>query len=326
MQGQDEGRLVGWAERSEPHHKFFADFVRTVPLSLRERVGVRGARRRFGPSTLSLGETSPHPRAPTAGWSLPVGEGDPSARRGVTLIELLVVAVIILMMMALAARQMRVSMDSRRAREAARAINVYLSSARNQAIATRKYCGVALMPMMNVAANTTTALSGTTVAPCVATLQQLEVPSPYCGDYASATLLVSNVLGGLQVTNPAGGTPISPGLVHVGDRIQFNSQGPWYYIASSGSDGAPPYALNPLVQTPGQIAPWPAPPASGSATFRIQRMPNLSYGASGGTAANSLIGSERRPAATPRRIGNRFDRLVVQRHCRVDVLSWQHDR
>ena len=37
---------------------------------------MRGSRWRFRRSVLGLSETSPHPRAPTEGWSLPEGEGD----------------------------------------------------------------------------------------------------------------------------------------------------------------------------------------------------------------------------------------------------------
>ena len=197
------------------------------------------------------------------------------------------------MMMALAARQMRVSMDSRRAREAARAINVYISSARNQAIATRKYCGVALMPMMNIAASTT---ATTTVAPCVATLQQLEVPAPYAGDYANATLNVQSVGGGwLNATIPAGASPISPGLVHIGDRMQFNNQGPWVTVGTTGVNGVPPYSLYTSGSTVGQVSPWNSPTA---ATFCIQRMPNLSN-VSGSTVAAALIASDVAPLQLP---------------------------
>ena len=218
------------------------------------------------------------------------------ARRGVTLIELLVVAVIILMMLALAARQMKLSLDSRRAREAARAINVYLSSARNQAIATRRPCGVALMPMMNIVASTT---STTTVAPCVATLQQLEVPAPYSGDDSSAVLQVTSLGGGLCQASTSSGTAVSPGLVHIGDKIQFNNQGPWFLITSTGSNGIPPYNLSPVVQTPGQIVPWLS---SGTASFQINRMPNLhglyDLGLSG-TAASTFVGTDVAPLQLP---------------------------
>ena len=50
-------------------------------------------------------------------------------RPAVTLIELLVVITIILMLLFVVARRLRPAIDSRRVREAARAVNVYLSSA-----------------------------------------------------------------------------------------------------------------------------------------------------------------------------------------------------
>ena len=232
------------------------------------------------------------------------------ARRGVTLIELLVVAVIILMMLALAARQMKLSLDSRRAREAARAINVYLSSARNQAIATRRPCGVALMPMMNIVANDEFGDDG----------------RPMRGDASAArsprALLRRRQLGGAPVQSsglgayaailsPSSGTPVSPGLVHIGDKIQFNNQGPWFYITSSGSDGVPPYSL---ISCRTESA---AACAVGDNGIDVALLYSADaqfitwcFGRHNGEHAHWL---GRRSAATPGRSGHRSERLVVRR-------------
>ena len=53
-----------------------------------------------------------------------------------TLVELLVVVAIIMLLAAATIPRLRPEMDRSRVREAARSIQLYLSSARNQAIAT----------------------------------------------------------------------------------------------------------------------------------------------------------------------------------------------
>ena len=55
---------------------------------------------------------------------------------------MLIVIGIMLIMVAAAATLMQPASESRRIREAARSINIYLSSARNQAMETGRPCGV----------------------------------------------------------------------------------------------------------------------------------------------------------------------------------------
>ena len=89
-------------------------------------------------------------------------------RRAMTLVELLVVVAIMLMLAAVAIPAMRPSMEGRKTREAARAINVYLSSARNRAIESGRPVGVQIE--RDIASNLS--LAGVT-------LYQVEVPLPY---------------------------------------------------------------------------------------------------------------------------------------------------
>jgi type II secretory pathway pseudopilin PulG len=159
-----------------------------------------------------------------------------------TLIELLVVVSIMMLLVVMTVPRMRPAMEIRRIREAARAVNVYLSSARNRAIETGRAWGVAIVRDGN------SPLAGSK-------LIQLEVPLPYRGDidgagmrlqdqtptgpphpdYGYATLLKAQVRGGAM----GGATELSSGLLRWGDRIQFNSQGPIYRIVDDRTDNNP---------------------------------------------------------------------------------------
>ena len=176
-------------------------------------------------------------------------------RSGVTLIELLVVITIILMMMGLAAQRMQSAKGARRSREAARALAVYLGSARSRAMASNKPCGVVLTPTPGIPS-------------CVMTLQQCEVPAPYAGDSTGATATVQGS-GGSYQANLTGAGSVST-LVHQGDTIQFNYEGPWYTISQPPSGSSLTLTLD---QTQGQIVPWSASASSAPVAFRIYRQP-----------------------------------------------------
>jgi prepilin-type N-terminal cleavage/methylation domain-containing protein len=181
----------------------------------------------------------------------------PSARRGVTLIELLVVVAVVLIMMGLAARQMQVAKDLRRNRETARAISVYLGSARSTALANRRPCGVVLM-----SAGTTGGLQN-----CVMTLQQAEVPAPYAGDSTSSVATVSlSGTSGTTATYQVNLSSSNGKLIHSGDVIQFNYEGPWLQIQGGGTSFSAT-----LDMSQGQLPPpWTS---SVPMPFRIYRQP-----------------------------------------------------
>ena len=71
------------------------------------------------------------------------------ARRGVTLIELLVVVSIMLIVTVIAVPAMKPALENRKIREAARAVNVYLGSARNHAIELGRPVGVLFIPRLD---------------------------------------------------------------------------------------------------------------------------------------------------------------------------------
>ncbi len=190
---------------------------------------------------------------------------------GFTLIEMLIVVSIMMILVAAAATMMRPATESRRIREAARAINVYLSSARNRAMETGRPCGVMLRR-----------LQGAQTA--VLTLDQCEVPPCYCGEMEQSVARVTQSGTDISVallSSASGGPETLPsGMVRPNDLIQFNCQGPMYRIllTTEPLDGNG-YFLNTLTtlsatildltQAPSQ--PWSATPLVLS--YRIYRTP-----------------------------------------------------
>jgi type II secretory pathway pseudopilin PulG len=151
----------------------------------------------------------------------------PGPRRGLTLIELLVVVSIMMLLVVITVPRMRPAMENRRIREAARAINVYLSSARSRAIETGRPCGVAIVRDDNLP------LAGSK-------LIQVEVPEPYQGDTDDTYLSVSwdgtvDSQGfATVIANRVSGST-APGLIRVGDKVQIGYQGHIYTIVAANS-------------------------------------------------------------------------------------------
>jgi type II secretory pathway pseudopilin PulG len=141
---------------------------------------------------------------------------------------MMIVVAIMMILVAAAATQFRPANDSRRVREAARAINVYLSSARNRAMETGRPCGVMLRQAGTL---TTSALSH-----AVMELDQVEVPPTYSGDIESSYATVTNIGGGSLTAVLSDGAPTN--LVSPLDQIQFNYQGPYFFVG--------PAAVNPV--------------------------------------------------------------------------------
>ncbi|MCX5654103.1 MAG: hypothetical protein NTY65_05575, partial [Planctomycetota bacterium] len=169
---------------------------------------------------------------------------------------------ILMILAAAAANVMRPALDGRRIREAARAVNVYLSSARNRAMETGRPCGVMLRRF-----------GGT---PAVMNLDQCEVPPCYAGDTEQSLATVT--CNGTTITATLCSADSPDNLLRFGDFIQFNCQGPCYpittpspggFITSSGAN----WVLT--CDTGGQLVPWPAswPPSSPGVPYRIYRTP-----------------------------------------------------
>ena len=201
--------------------------------------------------------------------------------RGMTLVELLVVVTIIMLLAAVTIPQLRPEMDKTRIREAARSIQLYLSSARSLAMSTGRSCGVMLerLPADNG---------------CSMTLTQVETPPMYGGDTTTATATVTQVLppsnDGLAHCRITISPPPSVPLYRL-DQIQIGYQGFWITLdqnnPAGGANGAitNPASLTGTVdishgETPAWITPAGASqPVSITAPFSVRRWPTKSIAA-----------------------------------------------
>jgi prepilin-type N-terminal cleavage/methylation domain-containing protein len=148
-------------------------------------------------------------------------------RRGLTLIELLVVVTIMVSLAVLMVPVLRPALQQRRIREAARVVNLALSTAHSQAIQTGRGHGVLFERNKNLPQACTT-------------LRQVEVPPPYTGDTTGAVVQVTNATfvtpnayrcaGYCVLKIKVSLSDFSNGVLREGDRIRFNFQGPTYTL------------------------------------------------------------------------------------------------
>lgn len=213
-----------------------------------------------------------NPQSPILG---PVRSVARRASRAFTLIEMLIVITITLLLVAASLTTMRPALESRRTREAARAIDVYLGSARNRAMETGRPCGVMLYRFSSA-------------IPGVMNAALSEQPPCYCGDTEQSTAQVTYTGGALSATLCASDSPYK--MLRSGDLVQFNCQGPRFSISNPnctdkadkeyGFIQAPatgnPWVLN--LDVAGQTVPWTA--AAQTATYRIYRSPGSKLAAS----------------------------------------------
>ncbi len=185
-----------------------------------------------------------------------------------TLVELLVVVAIVVMLAAATIPRLKPNIDRARVREAARSIQLYLSSARNQAIANGRSCGVMIERLP--------AQTG-----CSVSLTQVETPLPYGGDFANSTakVVANSPAGGLaQCTITLSSAPSVP--LYQGDQIQVGYQGFWITLDQRNavnSSGAitNPQTLTGYVDTShGETPAWLVQPVVGP--YKIIRWPNKS--------------------------------------------------
>ena len=156
-------------------------------------------------------------------------------RRGVTLVELLIVVSIMMLLAAVALPAMQTGMESRRIREAARAVHVYLGSAQVRALETGRPAGVLIERTDD---------NGPAGPAASILLRQVEVPPPYAGDFDPTALALQDWT---HIPNQTLSEPVywpgyhvvkafvsvgsmSPGIVKRGNRVRLNYGGPLYTI------------------------------------------------------------------------------------------------
>ncbi len=162
----------------------------------------------------------------------PENRDSPPYRRGFTLVEMLIVVAIIAALMAVALRVLQ-PIGQRRVREAAREVNVYLSSARNRAMELGRPCGVIFKRA-----------NGTNFPAASMVLEQYVVPPLYAGDTTSAVVRVQvqsvSSSGIITLRMRIRPNDFSNGLIYPGDQIQLNNQGPYYTILPPPTSPFPP--------------------------------------------------------------------------------------
>jgi prepilin-type N-terminal cleavage/methylation domain-containing protein len=186
--------------------------------------------------------------------------------RGVTLIEMLIVLFIISLLAVVALRAL--PNEDQRPREAARMLNVYISTAKNNAAATGRPAGIVLRPWRDIQKYTPPALPPTTYINYSTVVEQCEVPEDYAGEMLSTQLLVQDWTF-VPNTAAAGTVPycmdgravikllipvneFGENLIRYGDQIQLNGQGPVFTICWDGPDGL--YSARPPASVSGGTA------------------------------------------------------------------------
>ncbi len=222
-----------------------------------EKNNSRNSRGLLAPGYYFSARRTPHAprRSPPSAFRLP-----PS---GFTLVEMLVVITIMMILVAAAATMMQPGTESRRTREAARMVNVYLSSARNRAMETGRPCGVIFRNF------------GTPGFAMNA--DQCEVPVCFAGyaDSAMAKVTWPNVNNNVVYAELTEGP--ATGMIRRGDVMQFNGQGPYYAVADDSEnaiDTDTKYLTGAKIKLTfdsGQIVPWT--PTETLVPFRIFRAP-----------------------------------------------------
>ncbi len=179
-----------------------------------------------------------------------------------------------MIIMAVTIPRLRPEIEKQRIREAARSLHLYLTAARNRAVLENRPCGILIDRLA-------------TLSNAAATITQIRGPVPYGGESPTSVAQVywydssgngqpPNLPLYAYMSNLA--SPSDPGFttgfVGVGDRIQFNYQGPWYTIATVVDQQT--FTLQPDL-TQGQQLPWVKLPTTHPPPNQPPQPPPVSY-------------------------------------------------
>jgi hypothetical protein len=180
-----------------------------------------------------------------------------------------VVLTVLMILASASILRLRPGMDQSRTREAARSVHLVLDSARNLAMTTGRPCGVMIERLPTV-------VDGDNCMLCSTTLTQVETPPPYAGDSLASVGTVTlsgtdSVNYYVQFAYSASADSSLASIVHQGDLIQFNFQGPWYTITSNPATGNGSLTAQ-VARSQVQNVPW-TQTASSPVSYQIMRQP-----------------------------------------------------
>jgi prepilin-type N-terminal cleavage/methylation domain-containing protein len=190
---------------------------------------------------------------------------------GMTLIELLATMAIMVLLIAAALPSIRPAVENRRIREAARALDIFINAARNRAMEIGRPAGIMIEPLI-IRDDYGKPVSSVSFA---MTVDQVEVPPPYCGDSIGAYAKVWLERPDLNAPPILKATlNYCRNIISIGDQVQFNNQGPLYSIIAPDIIGADP-TVTLALNTPVLNAPWGA--IASNAPYKIYRQPVKSH-------------------------------------------------
>lgn len=144
-------------------------------------------------------------------------------RPGLTLLELLIVIAVATLLLAAAVPLLRLSLQGRKVREAAREVHLFLTQARARAVELGRPVGV-LIRRADPAFPNGSFFSQQ--------LYLVESPPPYAGDDSSAHAIIPSPTLNVSFSAQLNSSALATQLVSVGDLIQFDFQQPLYRIIS----------------------------------------------------------------------------------------------
>ena len=189
---------------------------------------------------------------------------DASSRRGLTLVELLVVITISTMLLAASVQLLRLPLQSRKTREAARQISAIVAQVKARSVEIGRPAGLLFRRGGNDiegGAYLSTEISIVEAPPYYA--GDLEYTGNAAGSAAWISAAATHASGVVVGTAPIVNAAMLSANWQAGDQIRFGNKNPWYEIINVGPAATPAGAIEVTFQHP--LNPYSNPPVSGSA-------------------------------------------------------------